>query len=198
MRKKVADALFSAVRLELLEVLLLHPKRSWYLTELVRYLKRVPSQLHGELHELCDASVLTKRVEGRQVYFSRNAGCPFLSEIQSLLRKLISNENLLRQVLWRFEDDVKIAFSYGDSESSAGITLVAIGEVNAKQFISAFQKVRRKFGRTIRALLYTEQEFVEKYFAKDTEVRLSVEAGSKRILIGSKPKLRELLKQRSS
>lgn len=194
MRKKVAEALFSAVRLELLEVLLLHPKRSWYLTELVRYLKRVPSQLHGELHELWDASVLTKRVEGRQVYFSRNVCCPILSELQSLLRKLISNQNLLRQVLWRFEDGVKIAFSCGDLESSAETTLVAIGEVDAKEFISAFQKVSRKSGRKIRALLYTEQEFLERHSAKDTEVRRSIAAESKKILIGSKAKLRELLK----
>src|SRR5580704_5222572 len=97
MRKKSASEalLFPHIRQRVLATFLLHPKREWYLSDLARTLKCAPGHLHRELALLSDAGILHRRVEGRQVYYSPDPDCPYLSELTALVRKTMGVDIVL-------------------------------------------------------------------------------------------------------
>ena len=99
MGKLAKDALFSRVRRDVLGTILLHPQKTWYLSQLVRHLGAAPSHLHRELGSLVEAGILIRRVEGRQTYFQANAACPFLPDLTGLLRKMIGAPAVLTDAL---------------------------------------------------------------------------------------------------
>src|SRR5436190_1652110 len=99
MGKRASQLLFSTTRREVLRAMLLHSQKDWYLSQLARHLQVAPSQLHRELNALSDAGILTRRVEGRQTYYSANPSCPYLPELTALLRKLVGIPAVVEEAL---------------------------------------------------------------------------------------------------
>ena len=148
MRKTASDILFSAVRREVLGVLLLHPKSSWYLSELVRHLGRAASQLHRELGALTEAGILERRVEGRQAYFTANPACPFLKELTGLLRKLMGLETVLTEALEPLREQIQCAFVHGslakgEENAESDVDLVIIAEFGISELLPALRKAEK-------------------------------------------------------
>ena len=96
MRKNAASLLFSDVRREVLAAMLIHPQRRWYLSALARHTGAAASHLHRELAALTEAGILSRHVEGREVYFEADPACPLLPELTTLLRKLVGAPAVLQ------------------------------------------------------------------------------------------------------
>jgi len=79
------DALFPAVRQEVLAATLMHPERWWYLSDLAAQLGRSPSSLQREVVRLADAGILETRQEANRTYYRPNADCPLLPELTGLV-----------------------------------------------------------------------------------------------------------------
>jgi DNA-binding transcriptional ArsR family regulator len=77
MRKSlVLDALFPAIRQEILAATLLEPQKRWYLTELASHLGTSPSSLQRELGALTRSGLLEHRQDGRRTYYKANTASP--------------------------------------------------------------------------------------------------------------------------
>jgi predicted nucleotidyltransferase len=194
MRKSAKDALFPTVRRELLGTLLLHPKKSWYLSELVRHLGRAASQLHGELASLTEAGILERRVEGRQTYFAANPACPYLPELTGLLQKLMGADEVLRNALAPYREKILSAFIYGsiakgEETAESDIDLMIVGDVTVSEFLPELQKAEKKLGREINPTIYPVRELAQKFKAGHHFARSVLKHPAKTFLIGTRREL---------
>jgi len=68
LKSSVLDALFPAIRQQILAATLLEPEKWWYLTELASHLGTSPSSLQRELGALTRSGLLEHRQDGRRTY----------------------------------------------------------------------------------------------------------------------------------
>jgi DNA-binding transcriptional ArsR family regulator len=83
----VLDALFPAIRQQILAATLLEPEKWWYLTELASHLGTSPSSLQRELGALTRSGLLEHRQDGRRTYYKANTASPVFSELHELFGK---------------------------------------------------------------------------------------------------------------
>ncbi|HLA84500.1 MAG TPA: winged helix-turn-helix domain-containing protein [Thermoguttaceae bacterium] len=91
------DCLISKTVQGLLAVTVLQPDRSWYLSDLANRLNVRPSTLQTSLAALVKAGILSRRKDGNRVYYQADPICPFLSELQGLIRKTAGQVDVLRE-----------------------------------------------------------------------------------------------------
>ena len=190
MRKTAPEALFSTVRREVLAAMLLHPKQTWYLSELARHLGAAASHLHVELKSLVEAGILTKRVEGRQTYFSANPACPFLPELSGLLRKLVGAPAVLSAALQPLSGKIRCAFIYGsvargEEDSESDIDLMVVGDTTLSELLSPLRKAEKLLGRPVNPTIYPEAELAAKREAGHHFVRSILKDPAKIFVHGS-------------
>jgi predicted nucleotidyltransferase len=167
-KKRPAETiLFPHARQQVLARLLLHPKREWYLSELARALRVAPAHLHRELALLVEAGVLRRRVEGRQVYYSPDSDCPYLSELTSLVRKTMGFEIVLAEALRPLRSKIDCAFIYGSvakggEKSTSDVDLMVVGDVTIAELVPALDRAERELGRPVNPTVYPKRELVRK------------------------------------
>lgn len=83
----VGEALFPAARRHVLHVLFGQPERAFYIRDLVRRTGLGYGHVRRELLRLHRAGILTRRHEGRHVYFQTNPECPVYEELRRLVAK---------------------------------------------------------------------------------------------------------------
>lgn len=196
MRKKtLADRLFPKTRQKLLSVLLLHPERSFFLSDLARHLQVGPSSLQRELGSLVSAGILKREAEGKHVYFQADPDCPVLPELQSLMIKTVGLVEALRQALQPTASDIRIAFVYGslargEALSESDVDLLVVGSIGLSRLSPLLRKVSHSLGREVNATVYSTDEFRRK--ASEHFLR-SVLDREKLFVLGSRHELEEAL-----
>ncbi len=191
MRKtsSVEALLFPHVRQRVLATLLLHPKREWYLSELVRQLKAAPAHLHRELALLVEAGVLRRRGEGRQVYYSADANCPYLPELTALVRKTMGIQMILSKALMPLRVRIDCAFIYGsvargEEDSKSDIDLFVVGDVIIADLLPALEKAEKQTGRAVNPAVYPKRELAEKNRRGNHFIRAVLADPAKKFVIG--------------
>ncbi len=173
MRKKSPlDSLFPKVRQAILGTTLLHPERSWYLSDLAREIGVTPSSLQRELSKLVKSGVLIRREEGNRVYFQGNPECPFLQDLQALLAKTTGIVDVLRDALGPVSQRIFSAFVHGSVArakelSTSDVDLMVIGEVGLSDLAPLLKTAERRLGREVNATTYTPEEFARKVATGD-------------------------------
>jgi predicted nucleotidyltransferase len=190
MRKNAPEALFSTVRRKVLAALLLHPKKSWYLSELARHIGAAASHLHRELNDLVEAGILTREVEGRQTYFEANPVCPFLPELTELLRKLVGAPSVLAQALRPLHGTIQSAFIYGSvakgtESAESDIDLMVIGDLSVGDLIPTIRRAEKSLGRPVNPTVYPPSELARKYKDGHHFIRSVMKDPAKIFVIGS-------------
>src|SRR5882762_2744202 len=110
MRKSpVLNALFPAIRQEILAATLLSPKKSWYLSELASHLGTSPSSLQRELDSLTESGVLERKLDGRRVYYRAQAGSPVFHALRELLSKTAGLIPALQSEMAKFHGRIRWA-----------------------------------------------------------------------------------------
>ena len=188
MRKAVLS-LFPRVRAELLSVLLLHPEKWWYLSDLAKHLRVTPSTLQRELGRLTDAGVLLRRVDGKRVYFKADERCPFLGELQGLFLKTSGLTDVLTECLHAVRKKVHVAVVFGsiargEELSRSDVDLLVIGELGLADLVPHLKRAEARLSRDIQAIVYRPAEFRSKVRAKEHFVT-SVLKGPRLPIIGT-------------
>ena len=203
MRKNGQDTLFPAVRQRVLGTLLLHPQKSWYLSQLVRQIGAVPSHLHRELALLTAAGILTRRVEGRQTYFQANPVCPILPELTGLLRKITGAPAVLEQSLHSLRSKIHCAFIYGSvargsEEAGSDIDLMVIGDVSVSDLLPGLRRAERALGREINPTVYPANELARKFKQGHHFIQSVLNDPAKIFIIGTQSDLEAVARPKSS
>ena len=190
MGKNAPEALFSTVRCAVLAAMLLHPKKSWYLSEVARHIGAATSHLHRELGALVEAGILTRRVEGRQTYFEANPACPFLPELTGLLRKLVGAPAVIAQALRLVRTKIQCAFIYGSvakgsEDAESDIDLMVVGDLSVSDLVPALRRAERMLGRPVNPTVYPAIELARKYKDGHHFIRSVMKDPGKIFVIGS-------------
>jgi len=191
MRKSpTIDALFPAVRQEVLAATLMLPERWWYLSDLAARLRRSPSSLQRELGRLADAGILETRQEANRTYYRPNADCPLLPELTGLVAKTVGVADVLRRALAPFAKRIEWALVYGslargEEVSESDVDLLVIGDVKLAEFAWPLKGAEAELGRPVNPSVFPRREFATKVRAGNHFVR-SLAAGDKLFLLGER------------
>ncbi len=173
MRKSpVLNALFPAIRQEILAATLLSPKKSWYLSELASYLGTSPSSLQRELDSLTKSGVLDRKQDGRRTYYKAQTASPVFSELRLLFSKTAGIVPTLESEIGRFGEKIKWAAIYGsiargEEQAQSDVDLLIVGRVGMAELLPVLRRVERQFGREVNVTRFSENEFREKLHSKD-------------------------------
>jgi uncharacterized protein len=203
MRKHCQAVVFSAVRQQVLGTLLLHPQKSWYLSQLVRHIGAAPSHLHRELALLTEAGILIRRVEGRQTYFQANPTCPILPELTGLLCKLTGAAAVLEQSLHALRSKIRCAFIYGsvargNEEAGSDIDLMVIGDVTVSDLLPGLRRAERTLGRQINPTVYPANELARKFKQGHHFIQSVLKDPAKNFIIGTQRDLEAVARPKSN
>jgi predicted nucleotidyltransferase len=182
------DALFPAVRQEVLAATLMHPERWWYLSDLAAQLGRPPSSLQREVGRLAEAGILETRQEANRTYYRPNAECPLLSELTGLVAKTVGVADVLRRVLIPVAKQIEWAFIYGslargEEVSESDVDLLVIGDVTLAELARPLKRAERELGRPVNPSVFPRREFATKLRGGNHFVH-SLAAGDKLFLVG--------------
>jgi DNA-binding transcriptional ArsR family regulator len=198
----LAAALLGASRAAVLAVLYLRPEESLHVRELARVTGVSPGTLHRELRALASLGLLTRREEGRQVYYAADRESPVFEEIAGLLRKTAGLADVLRVALAPLADHLRVAFIYGSMAAgtagpSSDVDLMAIGDAGFADLVKALHPAQQALRREVNPTAMTIAEFAKRRRARDGFVQ-SVLKGPKIWLIGGEDDLAEPRKDRAA
>ena len=169
-RRDAADAgvlLFGKTRRQLLAWLYGHADQRFYLRQLARQTGTAQGAMQRELIALSRAGLVTRTVEGRQVYFQANRESAIFSELQQLLLKTAGAIEVIRQSLAPLSASLRIAFIYGSAtkgtmRAASDIDLMVVGSASFGEVVGALGEAQRQLGRDINPTVYPAQEFARK------------------------------------
>jgi predicted nucleotidyltransferase len=173
MRKSlVLDALFPAIRQQILAATLLEPEKWWYLTELASHLGTSPSSLQRELGALTRSGLLEHRQDGRRTYYKANTASPVFSELHELFGKTAGIIPTLQAEFIQFGNKITRAFIYGSiarekEQAHSDVDLMVIGSISTADLVPMLKRLEQSFQREINVTRYSEKEFKQKLQNKD-------------------------------
>jgi predicted nucleotidyltransferase len=192
--------LFGKTRRHVLVWLYGHPDERFYLRQLVRQTGAAQGAVQRELQLLSRAGLVTRTVDGRQVYFQANRESPVFTELQQLLLKIAGAVDVIRQALAPLASTIRITFIYGSAakgtlRAGSDIDLLVIGSVSFGDVASALAEAQRRLGRDVNPTVYPTSEFVKKVRANH-HFLTTVLREPKVFIIGSDHELDRLAEER--
>ena len=192
----LCSGLFGKTRQAVLALLYGRADSSFYTKQVLDAVKIGRGTVQRELKNLTDTSIITREVQGRQVYYRANAQCPIFNELKSIVRKTFGVADVIRQSLETVADKIQIAFVFGSVARSADdrksdIDVMVVGRISFGDVVSLLSPAEEKLGREVNPVVYPVAEFKQKmkedhYFVK------TVLEGEKIFLIGDEHELGRL------
>jgi predicted nucleotidyltransferase len=196
----LCSGLFGKTRQAVLSLLYGREDSSFYTKQILDAVKSGRGTVQRELKNLTDNGIITRKVEGRQVYYRANAQCPIFNELKSIVRKTFGVADVIRQALAIMEDKIRVAFIFGSIASSANdrrsdIDVMIVGAISFGDTVDLLSAAEEKLGREVNVVVYPISEFKQKvredhYFVK------TVLDGEKIFLIGDEHELARLAEKR--
>jgi predicted nucleotidyltransferase len=165
--------LLGNTRTAVLGALLLRPDDRLHVRELARVTGISAGTLHRELTALAALEVLTRRVEGRQVYYAANRANPVFEELAGLLRKTAGLVDVLRDALISYRKRIAAAFVYGSlaagtETSRSDVDLMIVGDVGFAEAVRALAPAESMLRREVNPTVMKPADFSRKRKARDS------------------------------
>ena len=155
----------SAIRAEVLSLLLNSPEDKFYMREISRLLDKKPSAVKRELDSLEKIGVVRSEKVANLKYFQADATSPLYSELKNLITKSLGLAGSLKALL---RGGAVCAFIYGPyaegrDVKTVNLLVVAAGEIDEK----AIRETARHFGCRVVLTRMSEQEYRQRKKARD-------------------------------
>src|SRR5512139_28720 len=186
MSKQARDTLkslfSSAIRADLLALLLNNPEERFYVREIATLLRKNPSGVKRELDNLEKMGILTSKKVANLKYFQAEKKSPLFSELKSLIAKSLGASGALKAALKN--SGAKIAFIFGpytESEDTGTVDLFIVGPPSLS--VEVLKDIEEKFGKKINTTIMDEGQFRDKKDSGDPELEKLL-SGEKILLTG--------------
>jgi len=194
----LGNILFSKARQAILSLLYSHVDEAFYLRQIVRTTGIGLGPVQRELKNLTDAGIITREVQGRQVYYRANPKCPIFDDLKGIVRKTFGIADVIRQALEPIADKIRVAFIFGSIASgteqrTSDIDVMVIGRATFDEVVSAMSQAEEKIHREINSVVYPVAEFKRKITSNHHFLKTVLE-GEKIFLIGDDSDLTRLVK----
>jgi predicted nucleotidyltransferase len=192
----LCSGLFGKTRQAVLALLYGQADTSFYTKQILDAVKIGRGTVQRELKNLTDAGIITREVQGRQVYYRANKKCPLFNELKSIVRKTFGVADVIRQSLEPVADKIQVAFIFGSVARSADdrksdIDVMIVGRISFGDVVSLLSSAEEKLAREVNPVVYPVAEFKQRVKADHHFVK-SVLEGEKIFLIGDEGELRGL------
>jgi len=153
-----------------------------------------------EVNRLASAGIISRMVQGRQVYYQANSECPVFAEIKGLMIKTSGLAEVLQAALAPLAERIRVAFIYGlfardDQQRASDIDVMLVGGPTFGEVAAALNSPQETLGREINPTVYPVAEFRSRLAAQNHFVK-TVLKERKIFLIGDKRELQDLASQR--
>jgi len=194
----LCSGLFGKTRQAVLALLYGRADSSFYTKQILDAVKSGRGTVQRELKNLTDTGIITREVEGRQVYYRANEKCPIFNELKSVVRKTFGVADVIRQSLATVADKIRVAFIFGSIARStdgrkSDIDLMIVGTISFGDVVSLLSSAEEKLGREVNAVVYPIAEFKKKV-KEDHHFVKTVLEDEKIFVIGDEGELRRLAK----
>ncbi len=159
----------SAVRAEVLSLLLNSPDDRFYVREIAKLLEKNPSAVKRELDSLEKMGIVTSEKVANLKYFQADHNSPLFEELKNLITKSLGLAGNLKALLRTH--GAKTAFIYGPyaaGEEVKTVHLFVAGDNPVDQ--KALREVARNFGHRISLVQMDESEYRLKRKKRDREL----------------------------
>ena len=193
----IGETLFGQTRQRILALLFGHPGERFYQRRIIKAAGLGSGTVQRDLERLSRSGVITRSVEGRQVYFQANRQCPIFSELHGIVRKTFGVAQALKEALASIADRICVAFIFGSvamgtETSMSDVDVLIVGDnLSLSEVVSAIAEAQHELGREINPSLYPTREFCRK-LAEGQHFISNVVAGQKMFLIGDERELNRL------
>lgn len=163
--------LLGDTRTAVLGALLLRPDDRLHVRELARVTGISPGTLHRELTALASLDVLTRRAEGRQVYYAANRASPVFQELAGLVRKTAGLVDVLRDALMPYRDRIVASFVYGSvaegtETARSDVDLMIVGDIGFVEAVRALAQTDSTLRREVNPTVMKVADFRAKRKAR--------------------------------
>jgi len=194
----LCNGLFGKTRQAVLALLYGQADSSFYTKQILDAVKIGRGTVQRELKNLTDAGIITREVQGRQVYYRANKKCPLFNELKSIVRKTFGIADVIRQSLEPIADKIQVAFIFGSIASgteqrTSDIDVMVIGETTFDEVVSAISQAEETIQREINSVVYPVAEFRKKIRSNHHFLKTVLE-GETIFLIGDDGELARLVK----
>ena len=194
----LCSGLFGKTRQAVLALLYGRANSSFYTKQILDAVKTGRGTVQRELKNLTSAGIITREVEGRQVYYQANDRCPIFNELKSIVRKTFGVADIIRQSLATVADKIQVAFIFGSIASgnediTSDIDIMVVGAISFGEVVSLLSSAEEKLGREVNTVVYPVSEFKRKVRDDHHFVKTVLE-GEKIFLIGDEGELARLVK----
>lgn len=190
-----AVALFGKTRRNVLALIFGQPDRSFYLREIVARAGSGMSQVQKELEQLVAADLVRREKRANQVHFRANPEAAIYDELRGIVTKTFGVADVLREMLARFADRVRLAFVYGSiakgtAHATSDIDLLVVADLRPSELAVPLEDLRERLGRKISLVSYSASEFASMLQGRHHFISAILE-GPKVWLIGNEKALHE-------
>jgi len=161
----MADALFSNTQQRVLAHIYGQPKRSFYLSELIRLSAGGSGAIQRELARLEQSGLVTVTRIGAQKHYQANPDAPIYGELCGIVQKTVGLAEPLREALKPLSQQINMAFIYGSvakrtDTAASDIDLMLVSDkLNYADVFSALESASSTVGRSINPTVYSRKEF---------------------------------------
>ncbi|MBN1561377.1 nucleotidyltransferase domain-containing protein [candidate division KSB1 bacterium] len=162
----------SQIRIDLLNRFLMHPGEEYYVRQLINELTANPRAVNRELNNLLDLGLITKRISGKQHYFSINQKHPIYDELREIFIKTVGIKDLFANQLAPFLNRIDFSFIYGsfangNYQMNSDIDILVVGSILSRQLATVFSDISAKIGREVNYAVFPFEEVSRRFAAHD-------------------------------
>lgn len=192
----LSEALFPKVKRQLLAKLFGSGGKRFYGRELSRMIQGSQGTVRRELQSLVKAGIVATTTEGRHKYYWADPDCMIYQELLNIVTKTFGVVDLIKQALSEVDEKIQIATIFGSVASGkdtarSDIDLLVVGDLTYRQLVLALSQQEESLGRPINPVLYSEDEFCDKYI-NDSHFVKSVVTAENIFIKGSRDDIERL------
>ncbi len=183
--------LVSEVRVNILKLLLLNPKRGFHIRAIVRQVGAEINAVRRELDNLFEINLVTRRQSSNKIFYQIETTHPFYSDLLSLVAK---EEGIGAAIVKKAKHIgiieyavLSLAFLRGRKSSALDVDLFIAGDVNVDVVQNIVKEEETKLGREINYSIMTVEEFMNRKRTNDPFI-YRVLTQSRTMLIGDDEK----------
>jgi len=157
--------LFAATQLKVLQLLFLHPDRSYFASELITLAASGSGAVQREIARLVESGLVNQTFVGRQRHYQANSDSPIFEELTGIIVKIAGIPDRLRADLQPLVDRIAFSILYGSiakgmSKSHSDIDVLIVGDgIRLEELYSAFESTEKALKRKVHPTLYSVEEF---------------------------------------
>ena len=188
--------LVSEVRVNILKLLLLNPRRSFHIRAIVRQVNAEINAVRRELDNLFEINLVTRRQSSNKIFYQINTEHPFYSDLLSLVCKeegigsaIVKNQKRIGNIDYAV---LSLAFLRGRKSTALDVDLFIVGDVDSIVVQNIVKEEEEKIGREINFSIMDMEEFMNRKRTNDPFM-YRVLTQSRTMLIGDDEKFCAIL-----